>query len=99
MDWYLTECDINRDIIASDWMQFTGTKIQVRYLHHLFRLYTKPMGKNTLQRIEEETRYSNQPFIEVLNDTFNPNEKTQKLLYQILDKLGQLNITVGGAQA
>jgi hypothetical protein len=96
MEWYLTECDINRDIKASNWMQFTGTKIQVRHLDHLFRIYVKSMGRNTIQRIEEERRFHNKPYIEVLNDTFNPNEKTQKLLYQILDKLGELNIASGG---
>lgn len=96
MDWYLTECDINRDIKASDWMQFTGTKIQVRHLDHLFRIYIKSMGRNTVQRIEEETWYHNKPCIEVINDILNPDEKIEKLLYQILDKLGELKIASVG---
>jgi hypothetical protein len=79
MEWYLTECDINRDVKAGDWMQFTGTKIQVRHLDHLFRIYIKSMGRNTVRRIEEETRYHDKPSIEAINDVFNSNEKTEKL--------------------
>ena len=98
MEWYLTECDINMDIKASDWMQFIGIKIQVKHLIHLFRIYVKSMGRNTFWRIEEERRFHNKPFIEVINDAFNPNEKTEKLLYQILDKLGELRNGGGRGQ-
>jgi hypothetical protein len=98
MKWHLTECDINRDIEASDWMQFTGTQIQVRHLDHLFRIYVKSMGRNTVRRIEEERRFHNKPSIEDINDIFNPNEKTDKLLYQILDKLGELRNGGGRGQ-
>jgi hypothetical protein len=98
MEWYLTECDINRDIKASDWMQFTGTKIQVRHLDHLFRIYIKSMGGKTVQRIEEETVYHNKPSIEAINDIFNPTEKIEKLLYEVLDKLKETKIASGVIQ-
>jgi len=98
MEWYLTECDINRDIKGSNWMQFAGIKIQVKHLDHLFRIYVKSLGRNTFQRIEEEKRFYNKPFIEAINDAFNPNEKTEKLLYQILDKLGELRHGGGRGQ-
>src|SRR5215212_5225348 len=41
MDWELTECDINKDIKVSDWFRFTGLKIHIRNLDHLFRIYIK----------------------------------------------------------
>jgi hypothetical protein len=95
MDWYLTECDINRDIKVSDWLHFTGIKIQVKHLDHLFRIYIKSMGKNTVCRVEEEKR-PNTPAIEAINEIFNPCERIErqlavqnKLLDQILHKLSQ----------
>jgi hypothetical protein len=98
MEWYLTECDINRDIKTSNWMQFTGINIQVRHLDHLFRIYLKSMGRNTVRRIEEERRFHNKPFLEALNDAFNPNEKTERLLYEVLDKLKELRNRGGRGQ-
>jgi hypothetical protein len=89
MDWELTQCDINKDIILSDWFQFTGLKIQVRHLDPLFRIYIKSMGKDTVCRVEE-TRHpkKNKPVIEAINDIFNPNEKFAK---QIAGQRGQLS--------
>ena len=95
MDWYLTQCDINRDIKVSDWLHFTGIKIQVRHLDHLFRIYIKSMGRNTVCRVEEE-KHPNRPAIEAINNIFNPYERIEnqlvsqnKLLDQILHKLTQ----------
>jgi hypothetical protein len=79
MEWELTQCDINKDIIVSDWFQYTGLKIKVRHLDHLFRIYIKTMGKDTICRVEE-TKHpkKNKPVIEAINDIFNPNEKFAK---------------------
>jgi hypothetical protein len=78
MEWELTQCDINKDIVMSDWLQFTGLKIHVRHLDHLFRIYIKSMGKDTVCRVEE-TKHpkKNKPVIEAINDIFNPNEKIE----------------------
>jgi hypothetical protein len=95
LEWYLTECDINRDIHVSDGLHYTGIKIQVKHLDHLFRIYIKSMGRDTVCRVEEEKRL-NRPAIEAINDIFNPNERVEKqlaahdtILHQILDKLAQ----------
>lgn len=95
MEWYLTECDINRDIKVSDCLHYTGIKIQVKHLDHLFRIYIKSMGRDTVCRVEEERRY-NRPAIEAINDIFNPYERVEKelaaqrkILHQIRDKLVQ----------
>jgi hypothetical protein len=53
MEWELTQCDVNRDIRVSDWLQFTGLKIQVKHLDHLFRIYIKSMGEKTVFRVKE----------------------------------------------
>jgi hypothetical protein len=50
MQWYLTQCDINRDVKLGDWLQFTGINIQIKHVFHLFRLYIKSNGKDTLCR-------------------------------------------------
>lgn len=97
MEWHLTECDLNRDLKAGDWLQITGINIQVKHLDHLFRIYTKSMGRDWAGRVEEE-KNPNRPPIEAINDLFNPCEKLErqlqaqdKILHQILDKLGQQN--------
>ena len=49
MDWYLTQCDINKDIHVNDWFQVTGIKLQWRQYDRLFRLYIKAMEKKYCQ--------------------------------------------------
>jgi hypothetical protein len=73
MDWELTECDINKDIKVSDWFHYTGLKIQVKHIDHLFSLYIKSMGKDTVFRIEERKHPHKHP-LEFINDIFNPVE-------------------------
>ena len=93
MEWYLTECDISRDIKVSDWLHYTGIKIQIKHLDHLFRIYVKSMGKDTVCRVEEE-KHPDKTAIEAINEIFNPHEKVEKhlavqdkILHQILDKI------------
>ena len=78
MQWELTQCDLNKDIKVSDWFQFTGLKIQVKHLDHLFRIYIKSIGKDTVCRIEESCN-ANRPVIQAISEVFNPtNEKIEK---------------------
>ncbi len=63
MEWYVTECDVNKDIKVSHWFQFSGLKIQVKHLDHLFRVYMKSMGEDTVCRVEE-SRHPNKPALE-----------------------------------
>ena len=53
MDWLLTECDINKDIKVGHVLHFSGIKIQVKHLGHLFKVYVRPMGKDTVCRVDE----------------------------------------------
>lgn len=87
MEWYLTECDINRDVKVSDWLHYTGLMIKVKHLNHLFQIYIKSMGKDTVCRVEERKQQINRPAIEVINDVFNPYEEIEEMFKQIMEKL------------
>jgi hypothetical protein len=83
MQWNLTECEINRDVIVSDWLQFTGLNIQVKHALHLFRIYIKAKGENTLCRVEESISHKNKPVLEAINDIFNPNERLERRIAEL----------------
>jgi hypothetical protein len=53
MDWYMTECDINKDINISHLLHLSAIKVQVKHLDHLFRIYIKSMDEETVCRVEE----------------------------------------------
>lgn len=79
MHWELTECDINKDIKVSESVHFTGVKIQVKHIDHLFRIYIKSMGEDTICRVEE-SRNPNKPAIDAINHVFNPIERFEKII-------------------
>jgi hypothetical protein len=83
MDWQLTECDINKDIIVSDILHFSAIKVQVKHLGHLFSVYIKSMGKDTVCRVEER-KYS---AIGAINNIFNPADRFAAQLDEINNKL------------
>ncbi|HET7390842.1 MAG TPA: hypothetical protein VFJ51_08455, partial [Nitrososphaeraceae archaeon] len=89
MEWELTECDINKDVKVSDFFHMTGIKIQVKHLDHLFRLYVKSMGKDTVWRVEEAKQaFSDKKLaIDSINDIFNPWERVQDKVDAIEKKL------------
>jgi hypothetical protein len=82
MDWEITQCDINKDIIISDWLLVTGLKIQIKHYDHLFRVYFKSMCKNTVCRVEESCN-PRKPVIQAINDILNPNERIERRLDRI----------------
>ena len=45
LEWELTECDINKDVKVNDSFHYTGLKIQVKHMDHLFCIYIKSMGR------------------------------------------------------
>ena len=96
MQWELIQCDINKDIPVSDWLQMTGLKIQISHLDHLFRIYIKSMGKDTVCRIEDWKPTPNKSAIENINDIFNPNERTNELLIRVIQELSELKSIITG---
>jgi hypothetical protein len=92
MEWELTQCDVNRDIRVSDWLQFTGIKIQVKHMDHLFRIYIKSMGEKRVCRIEESltcnaSKDGKSSAIETISAIFNPVEKVQKQIEEVGKKV------------
>lgn len=82
MKWQLTQCDINKDIVTGDWLQITGLKIQVKHLDHLFRIYIKSMGRNTVCRIEKSCNSVNRPAIEAINNILNHHDENERRLVE-----------------
>ncbi|MGC1930685.1 MAG: hypothetical protein WA667_17080 [Candidatus Nitrosopolaris sp.] len=85
LEWELTECDVNKDVKVSDWFHYTGPKIQVKHMDHLFCLYIKSMGKDTVYRIEER-KHPHKPPLDFINDVLNPVEKVEKLISEFRDE-------------
>jgi len=71
LEWELTQCDINKDIKVGESLQYTGLKVQVKHFDHLFRVYIKSMGKDTVCRVEESLNPKNKPAVQAINDIFS----------------------------
>ena len=97
LQWELTECDINKDIKVSDLLHFTAIKIQVKHLDHLFRIYIKAMGKDTICRVEEN-KHPKKRAVEFINDVFNPTEKLESYLKEYDKKLDQIIVILNASQ-
>ena len=56
MDWILTECDINKDVVVSDAFHLASLhlqgKVRVRDFEYVLRMYFKVMGPDTVFRTE-----------------------------------------------
>ena len=87
LEWQLTQCDINKDIKDSDWVQVTQQNTQVKHFDHLFRVYIKSMGRDTVCRIEESCNPVNKSPVEAINDILNPCEKLEKHIAEVEKKL------------
>jgi hypothetical protein len=90
MDWQLIQFDINKDIKVSDWFHYIGLKIQVKHWDHIFRIYIKSMGKDTVCRVEESLSSQNKSAIETINNIFNPQQILEKQNKEIIKKLDVL---------
>lgn len=75
---------------VSDMLHFSAIKVQVKHLDHLFSIYIKSMGKDTICRVEERKHSVDKPAVESINDIFNPVERFAARLDQINDKLTML---------
>lgn len=87
MEWYVTQCDINKDIVVSDWIQFTGLNMQMKHLDHIFRVYVKALGKHTVCRVEESIYPKSTTAVEAINNTLNPFERIENKIDEIGRKI------------
>jgi hypothetical protein len=91
MDWELTQCDLNKDVHIERWVsQPLHLSIQVRHLSHLFRVYIKTKGGDTLCRVEESVTHKGKCVAEAINDVFNPTERLEKQIAQLDRKFDRL---------
>ncbi len=90
MDWELTQCDMNKDIRIEKWLQPTGLSIQVRHMSHLFRVYIKSKGKDTVCRVEESISFKDKSVVESINEIFNPTQRLEKQIAELSRKVDQL---------
>jgi hypothetical protein len=78
LEWDLTQGDINKDIKVGDALQYTGINIQVKHFDHLFRVYIKSNGKDTVCMVEKSLNPT-KPAVQAINEIFpNPNVKSQQ---------------------
>ena len=91
MDWQLTQCDINKDVRIEKWLQSAGISIQVRHMSHLFRVYIKSKGKDTVCRVEESISFKDKSVVESNTDIFNPTQKLEKQIAELSRKIDQLS--------
>jgi hypothetical protein len=94
MNWYLTECDINKDIKVSDALHLSAIKVQVKHVDHLFSVYIKSMGKDTVCRVEQRKHLAGKPVIEVINDIFNPLDRFERKFTEYDTKLNEIKDTL-----
>jgi hypothetical protein len=95
MSWELTQCDINKDVRIEKWLHPAGLSIQVRQMSHLFRVYIKAKGEDTVCRVEESISSKNKSVVEAINEIFNPTERLEKQIAELDRKIGQLSYGTG----
>jgi hypothetical protein len=91
MQWELKQCDINRDVKVSDWLQLTGLKIQLRHAFHLFQVYIKSKGRDIVCRVEESISRKDKNAIEAIADIFNPTERLEKRIAELAGTVNHLS--------
>ena len=82
MEWYLMQCDINRDIELTTKAQITLPDIPLKYADRVFRLYVKSLHEKSVFRAVELLNLK-QLLPEALNCILNPH----KSLHEKLDLL------------
>jgi hypothetical protein len=97
MEWYLSECDINKDIEISDMTQLSSIDIQLKYADRVFRQYVKSLHDKAVYRCEESLAFNTTPLIEALDQIRTPYKALEALENKI-DNLAaalvkQLNIS------
>jgi hypothetical protein len=70
-DWYIMQCDINRDVPVDHAFHSIGLNVRFPYLGRIFHIYIKSMGRHTVARVEEEVS-PNEIFFQFLAKWFDP---------------------------
>ncbi len=54
-------------------------------MNHLFSVYIKSMGKDTVYRVEER-KHPHKPAVDFINDVFNPIERVEKMFSEFREE-------------
>jgi enoyl reductase-like protein len=93
MEWYLSGCDINKDIEISDMMQLSSIDIQLQYVDRVFRQYVKSLHNKAVYRCEESLAFKSTPLVEALDQIRNPYKAVENKIDNLAAALErQLNI-------
>lgn len=75
---------MNKDIKVSDLLHYNAIKIRVKHFDHLFSIYIKAKGTDTVCRVEENKHFK-KPLIDSINNIFNSIEELKKQIAAIYD--------------
>lgn len=70
MEWYLIQCDINKDIPVDHQLNLTSIKAQIKHWNYIFRIYIKTQGKDTICRVETSMT-PKKPIVAFIEELFN----------------------------
>ena len=90
MEWKLTQCDINKDVVIDDQLSIINLNIQIKHIAQVFRIYLKTTGKNTLWRAEKSKNFNNVSVVEGMNNLLNPFISLNDRFDQVLNKLDKI---------
>ncbi len=83
--WILLQCDVNRDIEISPFMQVTlPVNVQLKFVERVFRLYVKTLSDKATYRVEESLQVK-APLLEALNALHDPDSSYLKIILHKLD--------------
>ena len=88
MDWFLIQCDVNRDVEIDDKMQLTLPDIQLKLADRVFRLYVKSLHDRACYRAEESVKL-NLPVPEALENIRHPYKAIEKKIEELSKTINQ----------
>ena len=66
-EWFLTGCDVNRDLELNILEQISLQKLQLKYVIGTFRLYVKNFENKSYLRLEQSLSFADMTLPEVLS--------------------------------
>jgi hypothetical protein len=70
-EWYLSQCDLNKDIRIGDQFHFNNFNVQIKHLDQMFSIYVKSMGGYTVCRVEKQLK-PKMPILEFIDNALTP---------------------------
>jgi hypothetical protein len=78
-EWFLTGCDINKDLELNILEQISLPKLQLKYLIGTFRLYVKNFENKSYLRLEQSLSFADTTLPEALDKILKADLTKQQL--------------------